>query len=73
MGSGSLKVPGMPRLENVFLVDGLKVNLISIRQLCDDNLFVQFKKGRRLITNNSNLFVMKGKRSSDNCYLLMSV
>ena len=38
--SGSLKVPGMLTLENVLLVEGLKVNLISISQLCDDNLFV---------------------------------
>ena len=38
LGSGSLKVPGMPRLENVLLVEGLKVNLISISQLYDVNL-----------------------------------
>ena len=31
LGSGgSLKVLGMPKLENVMLVNGLKVNLISI-------------------------------------------
>ena len=28
--SGSLKVPSMPKLENVLLMDGLKVNLINI-------------------------------------------
>ena len=44
LGSGSLKVPGMPRLENVLLVEGLKVNLISISQLYDVNLFIQFTK-----------------------------
>ena len=60
----------MPILENVFLMDGLKVNLIDISQLCDDNLFVQFTKGSCLVTNNSNLCFMKGKRSLDNCYLL---
>ena len=59
----------MPRLENVLLVDGLKVNLIGIIQLCDDNLFVQFIKDSCLVTYNSNLCVMKGKWSSDNCYL----
>ena len=68
--SGSLKVPGMPKLENVLLVDGLKVNLISISQLCDDNLLVQFTKESCLVTNNSNLCVIKGKRSLDNYYLL---
>ena len=44
LGSCSLKVLGMPKLENVLLVDGLKVNLINISQLCDDNLLVQFTK-----------------------------
>ena len=60
----------MPKLDNVLLVDGLKVNLISISQLCDDNLIIQFTKGSCLVTNNSNLCVIKGKRSPDNCYLL---
>ena len=60
----------MPKLENVLLMDRLKVNFISISQLCDDNLFVQFTKGSCLVTDNSNLCVMKGKKSSDNCYLL---
>ena len=51
-------------------VDGLKVNLISISQLYDDNLFVQFAKGSCLVTNNSNLCIVKGKRSLDNYYPL---
>ena len=29
-GCGLLQVPSLPKLENVLLVDGLKVNLISI-------------------------------------------
>ena len=41
IGIGLLKVLGVPKLENV-LINGLKVNLISISQLCDHNLFVQF-------------------------------
>ena len=65
LGSDSLNVPS-----NVLLVDGLKVNLISISQLYDDNMFVQFSKGSYLVTNNSNLCVIKGKRSPYNCYLL---
>ena len=62
LGSDTLKVLGMPKLENVLLVVGLKVNLISISQLCDDNLFVQYTKGSYLVTDNSNLCVMKGKK-----------
>ena len=70
LGRGSLKVPSIPKLENVLLVDGLKVNLISISQLCNDNLFVRFTKESCLVTNNSTFYVLKQKRSLDNCYLL---
>ena len=51
-------------------MEGLKVNFISIRQLCDDNFLVQFTKGSCLVINSSNSCAMKGKRSLDNCYLL---
>ena len=40
ISSGLLKVPSMPKLENVILGNGLKVNLININQLCDHNLFI---------------------------------
>ena len=52
LGSISLKVPSMPKLENVLLVDGLKVNLITISQLCDDNLFVQFTKKKKNMSSH---------------------
>lgn len=32
-----VSAPRMPNFENVMLVENLKVNLISISQLCDDN------------------------------------
>ena len=62
----------MPKLKNVLLVNGLKVNLISISQLCDENLLVQFTKESCSVNNCFNSCVMKGKRSSNNCYLLTS-
>ena len=46
IGSGLLKVLGMPELENVLLMNGLKVNLINISQLCDQNLSVKFTKDK---------------------------
>ena len=70
LGSGSLKVSGMTKLENVLLVNGLKVNLISISQLCDDILLVHLTKGSCLVINSSNSCVIKGKGSSDNCYMM---
>ena len=47
LGCGSLKVLGMTKLENILLMGGLKVKLISISQLCDDNLFVYVTPQRR--------------------------
>ena len=70
---GLLKVLGMPELENVLLVDGLKVNLISIRQLCDHNLFVKFTKNKCSVLDNTNSCVMEGRISPNNCYMLTFV
>ncbi|KAG9460048.1 hypothetical protein H6P81_004556 [Aristolochia fimbriata] len=44
IGIGELNVKGLPKLKNVLLVNGLKANLISISQLCDQNLYVNFTK-----------------------------
>ena len=68
IGSGLLNVPCMPKLENFLLMNGLKVNLISISQLCDHNLFVKFTKDKCLVTNSINTCIMEGKNSLDNCY-----
>ena len=48
LGSGLLKVPGMPKLENVLFMDGLEANLISISQLCHHNLFSKCTKNQVL-------------------------
>lgn len=37
-------VASLPNLRNMLYVEGLKANLISINQLCDDNLFIKFNK-----------------------------
>lgn len=37
-----LNVPNLPNIPNVSLVDGLRANLLSINQWCDDKLRVQF-------------------------------
>ena len=70
ISSSLSKVPGMPKLENV-LMNGLKINLISINQQCNKNLFVKFTKKKFLVTDSTNTCLMEGKRSSDNCYLLI--
>ena len=54
IGSGLLKVPGMLKLENVLLMNGLKVNLISISQLYDQNLFVKITKYKCSVIDSIN-------------------
>jgi hypothetical protein len=44
VGIGDLVGEGSPRLNNVLLVKGLAANLISISQLCDQGLSVNFSK-----------------------------
>ncbi|XP_073057425.1 uncharacterized protein [Primulina eburnea] len=68
VGKGTLNVEGLPKLHNVLHVEGLNSNLISISQLCDDNLFVKFDKHNCEVFDESNVCVMTGTRSSDNCY-----
>ena len=42
IGTDSLIIPGLSRLKDVLLVEGLTINLISVRQICNENLLVQF-------------------------------
>ncbi|WJX89653.1 hypothetical protein P8452_71632 [Trifolium repens] len=69
MGVGKLISNSLPKLDNVLFVKGLKVNLISISQLSDQELKVDFTKNECLVTNDKGEVLMKGTRSEDNCYL----
>ncbi|KAK2390880.1 gag-protease polyprotein [Trifolium repens] len=69
MGVGKLTNNGLPKLDNVLLVKGLRANLISISQLSDQGLKVDFSKNECLVTNDKGELLMKGARSEDNCYL----
>ncbi|XP_075504392.1 uncharacterized protein LOC142541819 [Primulina tabacum] len=68
VGKGTLNIEGLPKLHNVLHVEGLNSNLISISQLCDDNLHVKFNKHMCEVFDESNICIMTGTRSSDNCY-----
>jgi hypothetical protein len=68
-GIGRLHNSGLPKLDDVLLVKGLKANLISISQLCDQGLKVDFTKNECLVTTDKGELLMKGERSKDNCYL----
>ena len=50
-------------IDSVYLVDGLKHNLLSVSQLCDKNNLVVFSPKRCLVVNmNTGDVVLKGKR-----------
>ena len=50
----------------MLFVKGITTNLISISQLCDQGLKVNFTESECLVTNEKNEVVMKGVRSKDN-------
>ncbi|KAG9442463.1 hypothetical protein H6P81_018317 [Aristolochia fimbriata] len=70
IGRGRLKVDGLPKLENVLLVNGLKANLLSISQLCDQNLHVRFTKEGCVVEDDRRQSILERTRTSDNCYKL---
>lgn len=50
-GIGKLDYLGSPSLDDVLFVKGLTVNLISISQLCDQGLKVNFNKSECMVMN----------------------
>ena len=69
-GKGSLNMEGFPRLKDVLHVDGLKANLISISQMCDSNLHVNFTHDKCIVLDEFENCVLEGSRSLNNCYTL---
>ncbi|XP_073057342.1 uncharacterized protein [Primulina eburnea] len=55
VGKGTLNVEGLSKLHNVLHVEGLNSNLISISQLCDDNLLVKFDKHNCEVFDEANM------------------
>ncbi|CAM8962365.1 unnamed protein product [Rhodiola kirilowii] len=70
LAKGTLNVGGIPHLEDVYCVDGLKANLLSISQLCDGRNQVQFTRNSCQVYDKHGVCVMEGDRASNNCYLL---
>lgn len=66
---GVMERADLPRLINVYFVDGLRANLISVNQLCDEGLEVIFNsKECRAVDSKGNL-VLSRVRSGNNCYM----
>ena len=70
-GKGIISLLGLPDIANVLYVEGLRVNLLSISQICDQDFMVLFSKGKCLVMNKSRKKLISGVRTLDNCYGLV--
>ena len=69
---GIISLPGSPDIANVLYVEGLRVNLLSISQICDQDFMVLFSKGKCLVMDESRKKLISGVHTLDNCYGLVS-
>ena len=70
-GKGIISLPGLPDIANILYVEGLKVNLLSIIQICDQDFMVLFSKGKCLVMNESGKKLISDVCTLDNCYGLV--
>ena len=68
---GIISPPRLPDIANVLYIKGLRVNLLSISQICDQDFMVLFSKGKCLVLNESGKKLISGVRTLDNCYGLV--
>jgi hypothetical protein len=54
--------------QEALYVEGLKANLLSISQCCDNDLVVKFSKKKCNIFDSSGKWLMGGEKTADNCY-----
>ena len=70
-GKGIISLPGLPDIANILYVEGLRVNLLSINQICDQDIMVLFSKGNCPVINEYGKKLISGVRTLDNCYGLV--
>jgi hypothetical protein len=68
IGKGIIDIPGLGTSQEGLYVEGLKANLLSISQFCDNDLVVQFSIKECNIFDSSGRWLMGGERTADNCY-----
>ena len=68
---GIISLPGLPDIANVLYVEGLRVNLLSISQICDQDFMVLFLKGKCLVMDEFGKKLISGVCTLDNCYGLV--
>ena len=66
MGIGKIGKSLSNSIEEVYLVDGVKHNLLSVSQLCDKDNLVVFTPNRCLVVNmDTRDVVLRGKRQKN--------
>ena len=68
---GTISLPGLLDISNVLYVEGLRVNLLSISQIFDQDFMVLFLKGKCLVLNESGKKLINDVHTLDNCYGLV--
>ena len=63
-----INIPGLPMFKDVWFVDGLKANMLSIGQICDNGLNVLFTKYEYEILDDGGDCECVGIRTANNCY-----
>ena len=70
-GKGTISLLGLPDITNVLYVEGLRVNLLSISQIYDQDFMVLFSKRKCLMLNEPGKKLISGVRTLDNCFGLV--
>ena len=68
---GTISLLGLPDIANMLYVEGLRVNLLSISKICDQDFMMLFSKGKCLVLNESGKKLISGVRTLDNCFGLV--
>ena len=71
-GRGSISILGCPKLDEVLYVDRLKVNLLTISQICDNDFKVNFSQDLYEKKKKKGKVIFTGHRTVDNCYVINS-
>ena len=61
-GKGIISLPRLPDIVNVLYVKGLRVNLLSISHICDQDFMVLFSKGKCLVMDKFGKKLISGVR-----------
>ena len=66
-GKGIISLLRLPDITNVLFVEGLKVNLLSISQICDQDFMLLLSKWKCLVMDESRKKLISGVHTLNNC------